>query len=246
MKGVIAGICPEANVIDITHEIGPQDITLGAFVLEQAHRYFPAGTVHVAIVDPGVGTSRRPVAVKAGRHFFVGPDNGVLALAAERAGSPRSHLLADVRYFRATVSNTFHGRDIFAPVAAHIAKGIPIEVLGPELSELVMLPEVRPHRTQADSISGEVVMVDRFGNLVTNLTAEDIRGPAQLRVEAGGSVIGDVRRSYGDALPGEPLALFGSFGLLEIAVRDGSAADTLRLGRGAPIIVRFGVGPAAG
>src|SRR5690242_17368557 len=162
MKGVIAGICPEANVIDVTHEVVPQDVRSGAFFLERSFRYFPKGTVHVAVVDPGVGTARKPLAIRAEGHLFVGPDNGLLSLAARR---PRAVILSRSSFFRPDVSHTFHGRDIFAPVAAHLAAGAAFHDLGPPKKSIVRLRNAAPRRTKR-GFAATIVSVDRFGNLI--------------------------------------------------------------------------------
>ena len=170
MKGVILSIAPDARIIDITHEVPPQDIVEGAWTLASAYRWFPAGTVHVAVVDPGVGSARRAIAARAGAWTFVAPDNGVLAWALDGAGDVRAVELADTRWFQPGVSSTFHGRDIFAPVAAHLASGVALDELGPRVDDLVALPVASPHVTP-ERITCEVVHVVLFGNAITNLDA---------------------------------------------------------------------------
>jgi S-adenosylmethionine hydrolase len=229
MKGVIATICPEANVVDITHEVPPQDIRTGAFFLERSFRYFPPGTIHVAVVDPGVGTSRKPVAVRSDGHIFVGPDNGLLFFGA---GRPRAVALTRASYFRAAVSHTFHGRDVFAPVAAHLAAGVPFQSLGSAQSRIVRLPSVRPRRTKR-GLRGAVVSVDRFGNLITNLDLAAWKSLRRPRLAVGSFVATELCRSYGSVRPGELALILGGYGLLEIAARDRSAAKTLGLRSGA-------------
>jgi hypothetical protein len=229
MKGVIAAICPRANVVDITHEVPPQDIRTGAFFLERSFRYFPAGTIHVAVVDPGVGTSRKPLAVRSEGHFFVGPDNGLLGPAARR---PRAVKLSRVSYFRASVSQTFHGRDIFAPVAAHLAAGAALEDLGPAERSIVKLPSARPRRV-ARGLRGSVASVDRFGNLITNLDLADWKSLCRPRLTAGPFIATDLSPSYGAVRPGELAVILGGYGVLEIAARNASASKVLGLGSGA-------------
>src|SRR5258706_3990625 len=228
MKGVIAGICPEANVIDVTHEVPPQDVRLGAFFLERAVRYFPEGTAHVAVVDPGVGTSRSRIAVESRGQFFVGPDNGLLSLAA----TGRSAVLLTRRsYFLPSVSSTFHGRDVFAPVAAHIARGVPLARFGPEKRRIVELPWPKPKKNKHGFV-GEVVSVDRFGNLITNFEPEhwgSVQGP---RLSAGAFRATTLSKSYAAVKPGNVAVLFGGYGLLEIAAREASAAEKLGLTTG--------------
>ena len=231
MKGVIAGICPEANVIDVTHEVPPQDVRLGAFFLERAVRYFPPGTVHVAVVDPGVGTSRPRIAVESRGQFFVGPDNGLLSLAA----TGRSAVLLTGRsYFLPSISSTFHGRDVFAPVAAHIARGVPLARFGPGKRRIVELPWPRPKKRQS-GFAGEVISVDRFGNLITNFEPEHWASVRRPRVSAGTFRSTALSRSYAAVKRGEITVLFGGYGLLEIAAREASAADELGLTTGARV-----------
>jgi S-adenosylmethionine hydrolase len=243
MKGVILSICPGARVVDITHEVAPQDIVEGAWTLAAAARHFPSGTVHVAVVDPGVGGARRAVAVRAGRWRFVGPDNGVLSWAVAAACAPgalRAVELNDARWFGEDVSRTFHGRDIFAPVAAHLAAGARMEDLGPPVRDLTALPVPAPVAT-GDELAGEVVHIDRFGNAITNIDRPAFdawRQGREAEVSAGGRVVGSLRGTYAEAQPGEALALFESTGRLEIAVREGSAAQALGLARGAQVRVR--------
>jgi S-adenosylmethionine hydrolase len=245
MKGVILSIAPDARIIDITHEVAPQDIVEGAWVLASAYRWFPAGTVHVVVVDPGVGGARRAVAAQAGAWTFVAPDNGLLSWALEETGDAselRAVELRDPRWFQADVSLTFHGRDIFAPVAAHLATGVALDELGPRIDDLVALPVAQPMVTP-DSLTCEVVHVDRFGNAITNLDAMTLtswaRGAA-VNVIVANHGLGDVRRTYAEVGQGEPLALIESTGRLEIAVRDGSAAAVLGTARGTRVeVVRW-------
>jgi S-adenosyl-L-methionine hydrolase (adenosine-forming) len=229
MKGVIATICPSANVVDITHEVPPQDIRTGAFFLERSFRYFPPHTVHVAVVDPGVGTSRKPLAVRSEGHLFVGPDNGLLSLAAKRA---RAVTLTRASYFRDVISHTFHGRDIFAPVAAHLAAGAPWASLGPVARRIVKLPGLRARRS-ARGFRGAVACVDRFGNLITNLDRGAWTSLRRPRLSAGSFAATSLSLSYGAVRRGELALIVGGYGLLEIAAREASAAKILGLGSGA-------------
>jgi S-adenosylmethionine hydrolase len=228
MKGVIATICPEANVVDVTHEVPPQDIRAGAFFLERSFRYFPEGTVHVAVVDPGVGTARKPIAVRSVGHFFIGPDNGLLSVAARR---PRALHLDRATYFRAEVSRTFHGRDLFAPVAAHLASGVPFERLGRPLRKIVRLKNVALRRTRR-GFAGNIVSVDRFGNLITNLEFTNWQALRRPQFRAGPFVATSLAPSYGAVQKGELALILGGYGRLEIAARDGSARKILGLGAG--------------
>jgi S-adenosyl-L-methionine hydrolase (adenosine-forming) len=229
MKGVIAGICPAAAIIDITHEVPPQDIRTGAFFLARSFSYFPRGTIHVAVVDPGVGTTRKPLAIRSEGHVFIGPDNGLLTVAARRAHAVR---LTRAAYFRAEISQTFHGRDIFAPVAAHLAAGASFDSLGPRLSRLVRLGNVRPRRV-ARGLHAAVVSVDRFGNLVTNLDFAAWRSVRRPQLIAGAFRATQLSASYAAVARGDLALVLGGYGLLEIAAREASAAKILGLGSGA-------------
>lgn len=242
VHGVLHFVCPEARVVDLTHEIVPGLVARAAFVLEAAAPDFPPGTVHLAVVDPGVGTERRAIAVAARGQFFVGPDNGLLewALADPQA---QSHAVEDSAYFRQPVSRTFHGRDVFAPVAAHLASGLPIERLGSKISDPVRLPPHLPVSRSGELI-GHVVLVDRFGNALTNLTEQDLSDgfpkvpEDRLQVLALGRVIQGLSRSYGDAPVGTILAIIGSSGRLEVAQVGGDASERLGLGEGDEVRVR--------
>lgn len=231
MKGVIAGICPSANVIDVTHEVPPQDVRTAAFFLERSFRYFPPGTIHLAVVDPGVGTSRKPLALRAEGHLFVGPDNGLLSLVAAR---PRAVTLKRASYFRASISRTFHGRDVFAPVAAHLASGARLEDLGPLQKHIVRLPSTKPVRTRR-GFRGEVVSVDRFGNLVTSFDLSQWNALRRPLLSAGDFSATKLAPSYGAAARGELTLVLGGYDRIEIAVRDASASKILGLGAGALI-----------
>ena len=245
MKGVIASIAPRANVIDITHGVVAQCIVAGAIALRESWRYFPPRTVFLAVVDPGVGTARAPIAIEtlAGARF-VGPDNGLLWLAAKEAGIKRVVKLTSSRHRLTNVSATFHGRDIFAPAAAYLWRGTPISALGPALrsTSIVTLELPRPTES-AREMRGEVVYVDGFGNLVSNIdrrTAEQFGArfrhkSLSVRIK-GGAAMG-ILDTYGDAPKGASLATFGSFNLLEIAIRNGNAAAKFAAGPGTPVSV---------
>lgn len=227
MKGVILNITPEAAIVDLTHSIPAQDIRQAAFLLSTAIGYFPAGTVHAIVVDPGVGSERRPIAVKSNHAYYVAPDNGVLSLALARQPAEDIVHLTNSTYWLPRVSTTFHGRDIFAPVAAHIARGIPLNDLGTPIHEIVRLPASPPARCPDGSISGEVQHIDRFGNCITNIPAELLPEDIQPTVEVAGQSIQDISSTYTAVAPGQALNLIGSSGFLEIAVRNGSAAEQL-------------------
>lgn len=239
MKGVILGIAPHATIVDITHEIPPGDIRAGAFALAASHRFFPKGTVHVAVVDPGVGSERRALAVQTANCFFVGPDNGVLSLALAREKIKSIRHLSNDAFFLKPVSRTFHGRDIFAPVAAHLSRGVAIKKLGPRLEDFVKLDWPRL-RFRDGKIEGEIVRVDRFGNLITNIDAENLRvfGDKPCEVFAKRKRLCPIAPFYGAVRVGRPLAVLGSTGFLEIAINGASAADKFRLRVGDAISLR--------
>ena len=245
LKGVIASICPEAAVVDLTHAVPPQDIRAGAFHLLVACPYFPAGSVHLAVVDPGVGTDRPLIAVEAGGHRFVGPDNGLLRWIVERldADSWRAVRLAEPRYWlvlASEVSHTFHGRDIMAPVAAHLATGVTLDRLGSPLGVLAGAPLPLPTR-DGSRLRGEILHVDHFGNAIANIRREQLSAPGgALRVDIGAHSLCGPVESYAGAAVGEPLVIWGSAGFLEIAVREGSAAAALGIRAGDPVFVRPG------
>ena len=233
MKGVILGICPQAALVDLSHAVPPQAVRAGALVLEQALAVFPPGTVHLAVVDPGVGTERRPLCLCGLGMFFVGPDNGLFTpvlLADPRA---RAFVLEETRYFRSPVSHTFHGRDIFAPVAAHLARGLDPARLGPPLADPVRLDWPRPRR-EADRLRGIIWSADSFGNLGTNLPrelVEDFLAGRRARVETPGLIIEGICRTDGQVPPGQPLALYDSSGRLELALNQGDLCAHLGLDR---------------
>jgi S-adenosylmethionine hydrolase len=239
MKGVALGICPDATFVDITHDIPPHDALAGALELAVSYKYFPAGTIFLVVVDPGVGSTRRPIAADAGGYRFVAPDNGVLTLAFKEAPPKRVVELTERRYARPTVSRTFEGRDRFAPAAAWLAKGIDLSGLGRTLTSWDTLAVPEP-AVADDQIVGEVLRVDRFGNLVTNVdrrTFERFAGGGGIAIVTGEQAVGKVVAAYADAGPGAVCALFGSSEHLEVAVNGGSAAERLSLGRGARITI---------
>ena len=239
MKGVILSIAPAAALVDLTHQIPPQDVRAGAYALSQAAGEFPAGTVHLAVVDPGVGGPRRALAVRARGCLWVGPDNGLFThVLGDPAAAAEARQLSHTGLARPDMSATFHGRDLFAPAAAHLASGFPFAEVGPPVTDPVRLAAPQPRRDGADLI-GEVVHVDGFGNLITNLPAamlDALPGRPTVRVEAD-TVVAGLSATYGSVPDGDVVALIGSGGLLEIGVNGGSAADTLRLGRGSLVTV---------
>ncbi len=244
MRGVIASIAPHAAVIDVSHGVAPQDIVAGALILRESWRFFPPDTVFVVVVDPGVGTPRRPVAVETNSGVrLVGPDNGVLWMTIDQAGLKHAVHLQSERYFLSRQSSTFHGRDIFAPVAAHLSNGVALARLGAPITDLERLTVPDPVES-GDQLIGLVIYQDTYGNLVSNLTRARIerlqaRFPSRrLLVRIGSSVPFAIARTYGDVPKDSPLALFGSFEMLEIAVREGNAARIFAAGPGAEIRVR--------
>jgi hypothetical protein len=240
MKAVILGIHPRANVVDITHEIPPGDIRAGAFAVMASCRYFPKGTVHVAVVDPGVGSQRPAIAVRTANGFFVGPDNGVLswALALEKIKTVR--WLENPRYFLDPVSKTFHGRDTFAPVAAHLSRGLSGSRLGRELKDFVRVPWPQPTK-QPGEVQGEIVHIDRFGNAITNIGAELVSCEGAGRCEMMGArkLRCALAEFYGAVPVNRPVAVMDSSGFLEIAVNGGSAARQFGLKIGDKVTVRM-------
>jgi len=227
MKGVILTRVPDATVVDVTHDVPPQDVECGRLALARYWRRFPAGTVHVAVVDPGVGSGRAALAAESDGRFLVGPDNGLLSPALLVAGARAVSLPVP-----ADAAPTFHGRDVFAPAAAALALGATLDALGSPVLDLVIKRTPEPRRLADGSIMGQVITIDRFGNAITNLV-----GLRAQSVEVNGTVL-PLRRSYVDVAKGEPIALVGSTGLIEIAVRDGSGAAAMGLERGSVVILR--------
>ena len=230
MKAVILSICPEARIIDITHQIEKFNIRMGAFILASASQYFPKGTIHVAVVDPGVGTARRAIIVETSNSLFVGPDNGLLLMAAEKQGIKHVYEIRNRRYMLPRVSRTFHGRDIFAPAAAYLANGVSPKKFGPEIKDYIV-PEYAKPIIKRGKIMGEILHIDDFGNLITNIPEEFL---SEMGMAEGDSVrvtFGDksfefkICRAYGEVNKGKPLAIIGSHNFLEFSVNLGSAAE---------------------
>jgi S-adenosylmethionine hydrolase len=235
MKGVILGICPDATLVDVTHEITPHDVLEGALELAASYKFFPAGTIFVAVVDPGVGSARRGIAADFGDYRFVCPDNGLLTGILREITPKKIVELTERRYARPTVSRTFEGRDRFAPAAAWLAKGIQLAALGRNLHDCQRLDIPQP-AVDNGRLSGAVLRIDRFGNLVTNIdrkTFEKFSRDATLQIAAGGSTVGRLVATYADMQQDEVCALFGSTDHLELATNSGSAAQLLGLSRGA-------------
>jgi len=236
MKGVILSICPAARIVDVSHSVGAFEIAEAAFVLSQAYRYYPRGTVHVIVVDPGVGTMRRPILAQAAGQLFVAPDNGVLSIVYAREAH-KVRVISNSRYFRQPVSQTFHGRDIFAPVAAHLASGVPAARFGKLITDCLRLEFDKPARTGRRAWTGAILKVDRFGNLVTNFSVQDFpdldrRG---FELAAGPRHLSVLAHHYAECGPGEPFVIAGSSGYYEISVGQDSAAKLLGCSAGAPL-----------
>ena len=224
MKGVIVGIDRKAVIVDISHEIEPQNISEAAFTLAACWRDFPEGTIFLCVVDPGVGSSRRAIAAEFGGRKFVCPDNGLLSLIMDEGAS--LHELCHARYFRPEPSNTFHGRDIFAPVAAHLSLGVPLYELGPTITDPVRIALAKP-QLFGNELHGEVLHIDRFGNVITSISPDMImRGSS---ITANGVKVSRWVRSYSEAFPDEPVLILGSAGFVEISVNGSSAAARLHV-----------------
>jgi S-adenosylmethionine hydrolase len=243
MKAVILSICPDASIVDVSHEIDKYDMRMGAYTLARAAPYFPKGTIHVAIVDPSVGTERRPMIVETKRSFYVGPDNGLLMLSAQKEGIVHVYEVTNRKYMLKTVSKTFHGRDVFSPAAAHLAKGVQASDFGPEVSNPIV-PSFAQLLTLDREIRGEVIHIDGFGNIVTNVTEErlkamGIREGVQLSVTLkDDDVLAKLCSAYGDVPADSPLTVIGSDGFLEVAVNRGNAAQTFETKTGDRVILK--------
>lgn len=233
IKGVILQLCPEAKIVDISHDVPTYDVKYGAFLLFQASSYFPEGTIHMAVVDPGVGTTRRRIIVQGRRSFYVGPDNGVLSLAAEREGIVRTVEVREKKFMLPQVSNTFEGRDVFAPISAYLAKGVNIAEFGPEINGFIKLP-LKDAKVVDGKIIGEVLHIDGFGNIVTNIQ-KNLLEEAKILEDASLKVLVDKHsrimrfcRAYGEVSASVPLMIIGSSGFLEFSVNQGSAKELFK------------------
>jgi S-adenosylmethionine hydrolase len=244
MKGVMLNVNPDLAFVDISHMVPRHDIYRGAFTLAQACFYFPVGTIHLAVVDPGVGTSRKALAVMSGRHFFVAPDNGILTYIFSREDGGTAYEITEDHFFHKPVAETFHGRDIFAPVAAWISRDIPLHKFGPQLEKPVMLKIPTITRVPDALVEGIILAIDGFGNLITNLTREDVpaysSSPGRsCRMVVGNREITRFRKAFGEGEPGELFVIPGSSGYLEIVMRNQSAAAELHVAPGTPVGVVF-------
>ena len=250
MKGVILSINPNAQIVDLTHAIPPQDIYEAAFSISAAHSYFPKGTIHIIVVDPGVGSDRQAIVSRTDNAFFVCPDNGVLSYLLQSVGNEGGQPIDSVAiqnsaYYLPEVSNTFHGRDIFAPVAAHLSLGVSLEDIGPPVQTLVQLPIQVPELTDG-TLTGQIVKIDRFGNAITNISETAIDrlksastgGMATYEIRVGSVRLHRFNRAYAESGVGKPLAIIGSSGLLEIAINGGNAKEGLGIKWGDPVVIQ--------
>jgi S-adenosyl-L-methionine hydrolase (adenosine-forming) len=235
MKGVILGIAPRVQIVDISHEIPPFNLEEGAFAIAQAWRYFPKGSIHVVVVDPGVGSARRPILCEAEGQFFIAPDNGVLSMIFD-AAPHKVRVISNAKLFLKNVSKTFHGRDVFAPAAAHLAKGVAPAKFGKPIPDAVRNFLLKPTRLSRHDWSGVVLKTDRFGNLITNFHIDEFPDVLQrpIEVRAGLERITRLARTYAETAIGELFAIIGSSGYLEVVVNQGSASKLLGVGTGSP------------
>lgn len=241
MKGVILQINPNCTLIDVTHQVPPHDIREGAFVLANASSHYPKGTIHLAVVDPGVGSPRKPILLVTRNYFFLGPDNGLLSMAAERDGVKQAIALSSRKFFLPKISTTFHGRDIFAPVAGHLSAGVKPSLLGNEIDSWVEIQLGKPS-LRKNLLVGSVVHVDNFGNIISDIHEEQVsrftRG-RRFMIKAGKISLRELKHGYWEAKKGELMALLGSGGFLEISVREGNAQTILKMKRGDKIEIQF-------
>ncbi len=241
MKGVILGIAPQVQIVDLSHMIQPQDILEAGLILRRSVPYFTTGTIHVVVVDPGVGTQRRPMAARIGDQFFVGPDNGVLTMLVEYSKTHNwqidTYQLDRQETWLLPLSHVFHGRDIFAPVAAHLANGVSLNSLGTLISDPVLLSLPQPKHTSTGWV-GEVIHIDHFGNISTNIGEQYIGNP-DVRIHVGGVEIDGLVRTFGERKPGDLVALFGSTGSLIVSEVNGNAAKKLNVQVGSVVTVEW-------
>jgi hypothetical protein len=239
VKGAILTINPRCQVVDITHQIPPQDRLRASFVLQNSYAYYPEGTVHLVVVDPGVGTERRPIILERGGHFFVGPDNGVFTGVLSFPGKCRGYEITRQEFFRSRLSSTFHGRDLFAPVAGHLSWGVPPSEIGLPSSDFQRVEWPQPKMEKKKWV-GQILWADPFGNLITNISRNAHGawlGEEKWVIRGKGWKIGSLSKTYGEVESGKPLALFGSSGWLELAVNQSRAQEVLKLKPGDPLII---------
>jgi len=241
MKGVILSINPGCQIVDITHHISPQDREEAAFVLQSVHPFFPSNSVHLVVVDPGVGTDRKPIIVESAQNWFVGPDNGVFSFVFLKDQKKKVWEITNEQYYLPQVSATFQGRDIFAPVAAHLSLGVSVHVLGKELEHYVHLEGLESEKNE-DGLKARVLFIDHFGNLVSNISRQlftKVVGDKPFRITVGGLAIHTISRTYADGRDGEVIALFGSSNQLEISVRNGNCQRLLQVAKGSEVSVHL-------
>lgn len=239
VKGVILSINPGASIVDISHTVNPYDILGGAFVLYQAYSYFPENTIHIAVVDPGVGSKRQAIIIETDKHTFVGPNNGIFSLVLKNEKPKKIISLTNEEYFLNDVSNTFHGRDIFAPVAARLSLGETVSNFGDELEKIETTDWGEPLRIE-NRLEGIVLHIDRFGNLITNISVEDILSfskGSSIQIQVGEKTIKGLSKTYSDGKKGEPIALISSINLLEIACNMDSAQSLIGINKLAKVVV---------
>jgi S-adenosylmethionine hydrolase len=251
LKGVILDVTPDAQIVDISHAVQAFDVLDGALAISQAYSYFPNGTVHMVVVDPGVGTARRPIIASTDGYHFVAPDNGVLSMVYAREERVHVRHITSDHYFRMPVSNTFHARDIFAPVAAYLAKQVDSHKFGDEIEDFVRFASPKPKAVDENRLRGVVLKVDRFGNLITNVRPEDApmlfgTDAAAFKIVVGSKEITDIRTSYAEGSPGEVFGILGSMGFLEIVANRAAAAQLTGAGKGSEVSIILGEAAAAG
>lgn len=239
MKGVMLDISAGATIVDITHLVSPGNIKEGALTISRAYGYFPAGTIHLGVVDPGVGGARSPLIIETEKYIFVGPDNGLFTHAVEKENIRKIIMITNRKYFPDSVSNTFHGRDIFAPVAAYLSLGVGVDEFG-ERTQSLNLFDVSEPFIEKSLLVGEIIYIDNFGNLITNIASKDVAdfSGQQIEIEVSGRSVGGVLKTYGEVKEGSLLALIGSYGNLEIACNMGNAAKLLNAKEGDKVFVR--------
>jgi len=251
LKGVIVDIVPEAQIVDITHAVQAFDVLDGALAIAQAYSYFPNGTIHMVVVDPGVGTTRRPILASSDGYHFVAPDNGVLSMVYAREERVHVRHITSDHYFRQPVSNTFHGRDVFAPVAAYLAKQVDSHKFGDEIEDYVKFAAPRPKPAGENRMRGVVLKIDRFGNLITNVSPNDVPAlfaakPGAFKIMVGSREITEIRTAYAEGAPGEVFGILGSMGYLEIVANRAAAAQITGASKGSEVSIVLGEASAAG
>ncbi len=243
MRGVILGVNPAAQVVDLCNSVGSFDVLDGALTIAQAYKYFPTDTIHMVVVDPGVGSARRPLLVTTSKHYFLAPDNGVLSLVMEQEERVSVRHITAEHYFLQPLSNTFHGRDIFSPCAGWLSKGVEAEKFGDEITDFVRFTLPKPKMVAERALKGAVLKADKFGNLITNITPENAAPVftvnAQVKITVGQGSASGIFDNYAQGKPGELFAVLNSMGFLEIACNRGSAAQVAKAGRGAEVMVEW-------